>query len=54
MTSILGCIIGLLVAAFGLYYFIKEKSSPESRRIYGAAVCVGIAVLAVSAVMLAL
>ena len=35
ITSILGMIIGLLVAIFGLYYLVKEKQDKESLKIYG-------------------
>jgi len=51
MTFILGILFGVLIMAFGLYYFIKEKHSSESRKIYGIAILVGLVVTAVSAVM---
>lgn len=35
VVSIIGAIIGALIAAFGLYYLIKEWKDPESRKIYG-------------------
>lgn len=51
MTGIIGIIIGVLIAGFGLYYFIKEKHSADSRKIYGAAIAIGIIVAAASAWM---
>ena len=35
VISIIGMIIGAMVAAFGLYYLIKEKHDKESCKIYG-------------------
>ena len=35
IISIIGMIIGAMVAAFGLYYLIKEKHDKESCKIYG-------------------
>lgn len=51
MIYTLGTIIGALIAAFGLYYFVKERSSPESRKIYGAAALIGAAVAAAALVI---
>ena len=33
--AIIGLIIGILVLCAGVYYLIKEKNDPESRKIYG-------------------
>lgn len=33
--AIIGLVIGILVLCAGVYYLIKEKSDPESRKIYG-------------------
>lgn len=33
--AIIGLVIGILVLCAGIYYLIKEKNDPESRRIYG-------------------
>ena len=41
ITSILGMIIGLLVAIFGLYYLVKEKQDKESLKIYGIISSIG-------------
>ena len=32
--AIIGLVIGILVLCAGVYYLIKEKSDPESRKIY--------------------
>ncbi len=34
-VAIIGLIIGLLVLGAGLYYLVKEKNDPESKKIYG-------------------
>lgn len=33
--AIIGLVIGILVLCASIYYLIKEKNDPESRRIYG-------------------
>lgn len=33
-VKIIGLIIGLLVLCAGIYYLIKEKNDPESKKIY--------------------
>lgn len=49
--KIIGLVIGILVLAAGLYYLVKEKHDPESRKIYatvsviGAIVGIGCALL---------
>ncbi len=35
IISIIGIVIGLVITGFGLYYLIKEKEDPESKKIYG-------------------
>ena len=35
VISIIGAIIGALIAVFGLYYLVKEWKDPESKKIYG-------------------
>ena len=52
--KIIGLVIGLLVLGAGVYYCVKEKSDPESRKIYTIVAIVGALVAAVSAVTLAL
>ena len=50
--SIIGLVIGILVLGAGLYYLVKEKNDPESKKIYGIISLLG-AVLA-AAMMLRL
>lgn len=40
-VKIIGLIVGLLVLGAGLYYLVKEKKDPESRKIYGVVSAVG-------------
>ncbi len=35
VIGIIGAVIGALIAAFGLYYLVKEWKDPESKKIYG-------------------
>ena len=35
IISIIGMVIGALVAVSGIYYFVKEKQDKESVKIYG-------------------
>ncbi len=35
VISIIGAFIGALIAAFGLYYLVKEREDPKSKKIYG-------------------
>lgn len=39
--NIIGLVIGLMILAAGIYYFVKEKDDKESRKIYGIISCVG-------------
>ncbi len=41
VISIIGIIIGALIAVFGLYYLVKEREDPESKKIYGIITAVG-------------
>lgn len=50
VVKIIGLVIGILIAAFGGYYFSKEKDDAESREIYGIAMAVGV-VIAVACVI---
>lgn len=51
-VKIMGLIIGILVLGAGVYYLIKEKQDPESRKIYTTAGILGGIVAAVCAVLL--
>lgn len=50
VVKIIGLVIGILIAAFGGYYFSKEKDDSESRKIYGIAMAVGV-IIAVACVI---
>ena len=39
--AIIGIIIGVLVFGAGIYYLIKEKEDPESKKIYSIIAAVG-------------
>lgn len=52
--KIIGLIIGILVLGAGLYYLVKEKHDPESRKIYTVVSLVGGVIAAVCAVLLVL
>lgn len=51
--KVIGLIIGILVLCAGVYYLIKEKHDPESKKIYsivsiiGGVICTACAVLLV-------
>ena len=51
-VKIIGLIIGILILGAGVYYLVKEKQDPESKKIYTIVSVVGAAVAAVSAVLL--
>lgn len=53
VIGIIGIIIGLLVLGAGICYLIKEKSDPESKKIYGIVSAVGAVVTIIGAVILA-
>lgn len=50
--GVIGTIIGLLVAAIGIYYFIKEKQDAESRKIYGTASIAGVLIFSIIKLLL--
>ena len=50
--KIIGLIIGILVLYVGLYYLIKEKHDPESKKIYSIVSIIGGIITAVCAVLL--
>ena len=53
-VKIIGLIIGILVLCAGLYYLIKEKHDPESKKIYTIVSIIGGVICAVCAVLLVL
>ena len=50
--KISGLIIGVLVLGAGIYYLVKEKHDPESKKIYTIVSIVGGIIAAVCAVLL--
>ena len=52
VIGIIGIIIGLLVLGAGIYYLIKEKNDPESKKIYSIISAVGAVVTVVAAIIL--
>ncbi len=52
IIKIIGLIIGLLVLGAGIYYLVKEKQDPESRKIYTVVSIIGGVIAAVCAVLL--
>ena len=51
-VKIIGLIIGILVLCAGLYYLIKEKHDPESKKIYSIVSIICGVICAVCAVLL--
>lgn len=52
LIGIIGLAIGLMITGVGIYYLYKERREQESRKIYGATIAIGVAVSALSAVIL--
>ena len=52
VVKIIGLIIWILVLCAGLYYLIKEKHDPESKKIYSIVSVIGGVICAVCAVLL--
>lgn len=53
LIKIIGILVGALVMGAGVYYGVKEKHDPESRKIYTAVSGIGGVLCAVCAVLLA-
>ena len=53
-VKIIGLIIGILVLGAGIYYLVKEKHDPESKKIYTIVSVVGGVIAAVCAALLLL
>lgn len=51
-VKIIGLIIGILVLGAGIYYLVREKNDPESKKIYTVISTVGGIVAAVCALLL--
>ncbi len=52
-VRIIGLVIGILVLGAGIYYLAREKSDPESRKIYTIVSVIGGIIAAVCAILLA-
>lgn len=50
--KIIGIIIGLVVLGTGIYYLVKEKHDPESKKIYTVVSAVGGIIALVCALLL--
>lgn len=49
--KLIGTIIGALIMGAGIYYLVKEKRDPESKKIYSVVTAVGGIVFAVMLVL---
>ena len=49
--KLIGLLIGILLLCAGIYYFVKEKQDPESRKIYGIVSAIG-AVMSIGSLLL--
>ncbi len=52
LTKIIGLIIGVLIFGAGIYYLVKEKKDPESKKIYTIVSMIGAVITVVCAVLL--
>ena len=50
--KLIGLIIGILVLGAGIYYLVKEKADPESRKIYTTVSIIGGLIAIVCALLL--
>ena len=54
VVKIMGSVIGLLILSAGIYYLAKDKSDPESKKIYSVISAIGAIISVVCALMLIL
>ena len=54
LLKLIGLIIGVLILGAGLYYLVKEKADPESRKIYTVVSIIGGVITAVCVLLLIL
>ena len=52
IIAILGIIIGAIVLALGLYFLVKERKDPESRKIYSVFAIIGAVIVLISVLTL--
>ena len=50
-VKVIGLIIGILILCFGIYYLVKEKNDPESKKIYSIASALGIIIFTICLVL---
>lgn len=50
MITIIGMVIGVILAAAGIFYLIKEGQDPESRKIYTWVTIAGVVIAAVATI----
>ena len=46
IITLLGMVIGLIILIAGIYYLIKDKNDPESKKIYSIISAVGFVIVA--------
>ena len=52
IVTIIGLLIGLLVLGAGIYYLVKEKEDPESKKIYTVVTVIGLVITVVAVIRL--
>ena len=52
IVTIIGQLIGLLVLGAGIYYLVKEKEDPESKKIYTVVTIIGLVIAVAAAIRL--
>lgn len=52
IVTIIGLLIGLLVLGAGIYYLVKEKEDPESKKIYTVVTVIGLVITVGAAIRL--
>ena len=50
MITMIGMIIGVILAAAGIFYLIKEGQDPESRKIYTWVTIAGVVIAAIATI----
>ena len=54
LLKLIGLIIGALILGAGIYYLVKEKADPESKKIYTIISIIGAFIVVVCALLLIL
>ena len=50
MITMIGMVIGVILAAAGIFYLIKERHDPESKKIYTCVTITGVLFAAIAAI----